>query len=52
MILTPDKRVEWLEMFGSGIWEEKISVSRKAARAFGSYRKCMWRRDPKVRTVK
>jgi hypothetical protein len=43
-----DKRAEWLDLFGTGIWEEQIAVSRKAARAFGSYRKCMWRRDPKV----
>jgi len=44
-----DKRPEWLnEHFGGGIWEEKLSVSRKAARAFGSYRKTMWKVDKEV----
>jgi len=43
-----DKRVEWLDLFGSGIWEEKITASRKAARAFGSYRKTMWKIDKEV----
>lgn len=31
-----------------GIWEEKITASRKAARAFGSYRKTMWKIDKEV----
>jgi hypothetical protein len=43
-----DKRPEWLNMFGDGIWEEKVTVSRRAARAFGAYRKSMWKVDPKV----
>lgn len=43
-----DKRPDWLNLFGTGIWEEKISVSRRAARAFGSYRKSMWKIDKKV----
>ena len=43
-----DKRPEWLQIFGDGIWEERTSASRKAARAYGSYRKSMWRLDPDV----
>lgn len=46
-----DKRPEWLDMFGDGIWEEKLSVSRKAARAFGSYRKTMWKVDKEVKLL-
>ena len=43
-----DKSPEWLNLFGTGIWEEKITASRKAARAFGSYRKTMWKIDKEV----
>jgi len=44
-----DKKPEWLtELFSGTIWEDKIGVSRAAARAFGSYRKTMWKIDPKV----
>lgn len=43
-----DKRPQWLQIFGPGVWEEKTSVSRRAAREFGSYRKSMWRIDKKV----
>lgn len=43
-----DKRVEWLDWVG-GIFEEKISVSRKAARVFGTYRKTMWKIDKEVK---
>ena len=43
-----DKFPEWLSMFGTGVWEEKTTLSRKAARAFGTYRKTMWTVDPKV----
>lgn len=44
-----DKRPEWLNLFGDGVWEEKISVSRRAARAFGAYRKSMWKVDSEVK---
>ena len=43
-----DKCPEWFDLFGTGVWEEKITTSRKAARAFGSYRKTMWKIDKKV----
>lgn len=43
-----DKSPEWLNLFGTGIWEEKLTASRKAARAFGSYRKTMWKIDKQV----
>eukprot|EP01036_Dinobryon_divergens_P022431 gene22431-30684_t len=43
-----DKQPSWLDLFGTGIWEEKITASRKAARAFGSYRKTMWKIDKEV----
>jgi len=43
-----DKRPDWLDMFGTGVWEEKTQMSRKAARAFGTYRKCMHKIDKEV----
>lgn len=44
-----DKQPSWLQdLFSAGIWEEKITASRKAARAFGSYRKTMWKIDKEV----
>jgi hypothetical protein len=43
-----DKAPEWMDMFGTGVWEEKTTTSRKAARAFGTYRKTMWKVDNKV----
>jgi hypothetical protein len=44
-----DKAPEFLkEMFGGNIWETKMSASRKAARAFGSYRKTMYKVDKQV----
>ena len=43
-----DKRPQWLQIFGTGVWEEKITASRRAARAFGSYRKTMWKLDKQV----
>jgi hypothetical protein len=43
-----DKRPEWMEIFGTGVWEEKVTASRRAARAFGSYRKTMWKIDKQV----
>jgi hypothetical protein len=46
-----DKRPEWLNLFGTGIWEETTTVSRRAARAFGSYRKSMWKIDKKVQLL-
>ena len=46
-----DKAPEWLEMFGSGIWQDKITVSRSAARAYGAYRKTMWKIDKEVKLL-
>lgn len=43
-----DKRPDWLDCFGSGVWEESGAASRSAARAFGTYRKTMWKIDPKI----
>lgn len=43
-----DKSPSWLNLFGTGVWEEKITASRRAARSFGSYRKTMWKIDDKV----
>lgn len=43
-----NKRPEWMDMFGLGIWEEKLTASRAAARAFGTYRKTMWKLDKKI----
>ena len=43
-----DKRPQWLEIFGAGVWEEKVQASRRAARAFGSYRKSMFKVDKEV----
>lgn len=43
-----DKRPDWLDMFGSGVWEEKGTASKKAARDYGTYRKTMWKKDNKV----
>jgi hypothetical protein len=43
-----DKRPEWMDMFGTGIWEEKLLASRAAAREFGTYRKTMYKIDKKV----
>lgn len=47
-----DKRPDWLDMFGTGVWEEKTQQSRKAARAFGTYRKCMHKIDKDVVLLK
>jgi len=44
-----DKQPEWLDMFGPGIWEEKLMASRAAAREFGTYRKTMWKIDDQVK---
>eukprot|EP01041_Mallomonas_annulata_P004656 gene4656-9239_t len=45
-----DKKVDWMKsLFGAGIWEDKLGVSRSAARAFGSYRKTMWKIDDQVK---
>jgi len=46
-----DKKPEWLSIFGTGVWEEKTTVSRRAARAFGSYRKTMWKIDKEVKLM-
>ncbi|KAJ1434141.1 hypothetical protein B484DRAFT_417584 [Ochromonadaceae sp. CCMP2298] len=46
-----DKQPEWMMESGSGIWETKLSVSRKAARSFGSYRKTMWKLDKEVKLL-
>lgn len=43
-----DKRPDWLTAFGGCIWEDKVTVSRSAARAFGTYRKTMWKIDKDV----
>ena len=43
-----DKHPSWLDAFGNQIWEEQLSLSRKAARAFGTYRKTMWKIDNEV----
>ena len=43
-----DKHPSWLDAFGSQIWEEQLTMSRKAARAFGTYRKTMWKIDKEV----
>ena len=36
-----DKSPQWIDQFSTGVWEEKVTVSRRAARAFGTYRKAM-----------
>lgn len=44
-----DKRIDWLgNLFKEPILEDKIGVSRAAARAFGTYRKSMHKIDEKV----
>lgn len=43
-----DKRPDWLDLFGSGIWQEKTQASRKLAREFGTYRKTMHKLDKDV----
>lgn len=43
-----DKHPTWLDLFNVEIWEEQLSVSRKLARAFGTYRKTMWKIDKDV----
>ncbi len=43
-----DKRPFWFDMFGTGVWEEKVTASRRAARSFGAYRKSMFKVDDKV----
>ena len=43
-----DKRPQWIQLFGTGVWEEKVQASRRAARAFGSYRKSMYKLDKQV----
>lgn len=48
-VFIRDKSPDWLkDIFGGGPWEEKISVSRKVARDFGTYRKTMWKIDKEV----
>jgi hypothetical protein len=44
-----DKRPDWMIAFEPGIWEEKLTASRAAAREFGTYRKTMWKLDKKVK---
>ena len=44
-----DKRPGWFSLFGTGVWEEKTTASRRAARSFGTYRKTMWKIDKKVK---
>jgi hypothetical protein len=43
-----DKRPEWMELFGNGVFQETGTASKSAARAYGTYRKCMWKLDKKV----
>jgi len=43
-----DKKPSWLDLFGTGVWEEKTTLSRRVARSFGSYRKSMYKIDKKV----
>ena len=43
-----DKSPPWIDDFSAGIWEEKTTVSRRAARAFGTYRKAMRLVDSEV----
>ena len=43
-----DKRPDWLDLFGTGVWEEKTQASRRAARAYGTYRKSMFKVDNQV----
>ena len=44
-----DKHPEWLDAFGSNLYEEQLSVSRALARSFGTYRKTMWKLDKEVK---
>lgn len=46
-----DKSPSWLDGFNGDIWQEQLSVSRKLARAFGTYRKTMWKLDPEVKLL-
>lgn len=43
-----DKRPFWFQLFGTGVWEEKTTASRRLAREFGAYRKSMFKVDDKV----
>ena len=43
-----DKSPRWIDLFSAGVWEEKVAVSRRAARAFGTYRKAMRNIDKEV----
>lgn len=43
-----DKSPAWIDLFSAGVWEEKVAVSRRAARAFGTYRKAMRNIDKEV----
>ena len=43
-----DKRPGWLDLFGTGVWEEQTTASRRAARSYGTYRKTMYKLDKKV----
>jgi hypothetical protein len=43
-----DKHPDWIDRFGNQIWQEQLSISRKLARAFGTYRKTMWKIDSDV----
>ena len=46
-----DKRPSWFGLFGTGVWEEKVTASRRAARSFGAYRKSMFKVDDKVQLL-
>jgi hypothetical protein len=43
-----DKRPDWLDLFGTGVWQAKTTASRKAARKYGTYRKSMQKIDKEV----
>lgn len=47
-----DKRPDWLDLFGTGVWEEKTQASRRAARSYGAYRKSMFKIDDQVKLLK
>ncbi len=43
-----DKHPDWLDAFDSQPYMEQLSISRQLARAFGTYRKTMWKIDKEV----
>lgn len=48
-VICRDRSPDWLlDQFQEGLWTEKTQASRKAARAFGTYRKTMWKIDKEV----